>query len=199
MLPDALSAAIWYCALKLPLESVLIGSGLIVVPSQLAVGSLGRFAVVPPGSEHSIIWSPLESSARVGNPVPETVMVWPSVNGPVAGLVVTVGPAPKACPERIATPITVQISVRPPTCIIENDVLDLLIGCAPTPSALTLALSSSLPDDNQMPEGPAVILRSPRAWHLLVRGSSPAPCPASAARIRYRPGDELAGVVRRRC
>jgi len=76
-------------AVKLPLEFVRTGSGFAVVPSQV-VSSIGRFAVVPPGSAHSMMLSPEGSAVRFGNPVPVMVIVWPSVNGPAG--TVTAGP-----------------------------------------------------------------------------------------------------------
>jgi hypothetical protein len=75
---------------KLPLLSVRTGRALMVDPSHVVL-SVGRFAVVPPGSAHSRIWRPDGSAVRVGKPVPEMLIVWPSVYGP-AGML-RAGPA----------------------------------------------------------------------------------------------------------
>ncbi len=70
-----------YEAVNRPDTSVLTGNGLVVVPSQV-LGSMGRSAARPPGSAHWMIWSPLGSSDRLGNPAPVTAMVCPSEKDP---------------------------------------------------------------------------------------------------------------------
>jgi hypothetical protein len=77
----AFNNSIGYWAVKLPVVEGLIWLPLTLVPSQPLAASVGRLPTVPPGSEHSMIWRPV---ARMPvNPVPETVMVWPSVKGPL--------------------------------------------------------------------------------------------------------------------
>lgn len=69
-----LNADTVYWSVKVLSEWVLIGFSLDVVPSHV-VASVGRLAIVPPGSEHSRISTPVGSCAGVGNPVPDTVIV----------------------------------------------------------------------------------------------------------------------------
>src|SRR5271169_4659201 len=67
-----------YEALKFPLASVLIWLPFTVVPSHPIEESVGRLATSPPGSAHSMIWSPLGSAERTGNPLPDTMSDCPS-------------------------------------------------------------------------------------------------------------------------
>jgi hypothetical protein len=80
-------SSIGYWELNVPVVEGLIWFPLTVVPSQPVVASVGRLAVVPPGSVHSRIWRPV---ARMSvNPVPVTVIVWPSVKDPLGMLTVS--------------------------------------------------------------------------------------------------------------
>jgi hypothetical protein len=99
-------------SVNVPLVVVLIGFWLDVVPSQ-EVASVGRLAVVPPGSEHSRMVSPVASSEGGGNPVPETAIVCPFEKGPEG--IVTVGLAAKAWPGRKAKPRATQMKASPAT------------------------------------------------------------------------------------
>ena len=58
-----LSAAIGYEVWNRPEASVLTWPGLTVIPSQPMVGSVGRLAGLPCGSEHSMICNPVGSWA----------------------------------------------------------------------------------------------------------------------------------------
>jgi hypothetical protein len=98
-----LNAEILYLALTRPAESVLTGSGLIVAPSQV-LGSVGRLAARPCGSEHSTICTPLGSFAGGKKPTPEMLMLWPSENRPPG--IVMVGPAAKAGDAKNIAPAT---------------------------------------------------------------------------------------------
>src|SRR5579863_10226885 len=104
-----LSAEIVYVVVKFPFVSVLIWLPFTVDPSQPTAGSVGRLSVVPPGSEHSMIWRPEGSADRTGKPVPVTVMGSWSLKGPVG--ITTCGPAAKACPGRAH--ITMQTTRSP--------------------------------------------------------------------------------------
>jgi hypothetical protein len=90
---------------------------LTVVPSHPVDASVGKFATSPPGSEHSIISRPLGSAECTGNPVPDTVMVCPSVNGPPGERFTAV--VAKAVPPKDASVVTVaerkSVSVAPAT------------------------------------------------------------------------------------
>jgi len=97
-----LSSITVYCVLKLPLESVLMNPCEIEMASHVEL-SCGRLAVVPPGSEHSMIWSPVGSAVGSGKPVPVTVIACPSANGPAG--IVTTGPCALALPGRNHTSV----------------------------------------------------------------------------------------------
>ncbi len=84
----AVNISIGYWVVKVPVVDGLIWFPLMLVPSQPLVASVGRLAMVPPGSEHSMIWSPV--GRMPVKPVPETVIIWPSLKGPVG--IVTVSP-----------------------------------------------------------------------------------------------------------
>jgi hypothetical protein len=109
------NAEILYLALTRPAESVLTGRGLIVAPSQV-LGSVGRFAARPCGSEHSIICTPLGSFAGGKKPAPEMLMVWPPENRPLG--IVMVGPAAKAGVAEKIAPATMQRSRAPVHCVV---------------------------------------------------------------------------------
>jgi hypothetical protein len=85
----ASKSSIGYGVVKVPVLDVLIWFPLIDVPSQLSAASMGRLADKPPGSEHSMICSPLGRADRMGKPVPVTVITWPSVKGPLGMLTVS--------------------------------------------------------------------------------------------------------------
>jgi hypothetical protein len=83
----AFNNSIGYVVLKLPLLSGVIWLPLTEVPSQPVAGSVGKLPVSPPRSAHSRIWSPV---AKIEvKPVPVTVIVWPSVKGPLGMLTVS--------------------------------------------------------------------------------------------------------------
>ena len=64
--------------MKPPLESVKMGSGLMVVPSQ-DKSLVGRLLVVPPASAHSRTFTPEGSAVAEGKPVPVRVTLSPLV------------------------------------------------------------------------------------------------------------------------
>jgi hypothetical protein len=84
----AFKSATGYWVVNVPVDEALIWFPLTVNPSQPVVASWGRLAMVPPGSEHSMICTPV--GGRPVNPVPVTVIVWPSLKGPLG--MVTVWP-----------------------------------------------------------------------------------------------------------
>jgi len=92
-LPDADRLDTAYVVLKLPLGLVLIWFALTVDPSQPRLGSVGRLAGEPPGSEHSMTSSPDGSAECDGNPEPVTTAAPPSArDDPAMFTTVTLGP-----------------------------------------------------------------------------------------------------------
>jgi hypothetical protein len=140
---------------KFPLVSVLIWLPFTVVPSQPVDASVGRLPTRPPASAHSMIWRPVGLAEGVGNPVPETVIVWPSVKGP-EGMVTDV--AAEAVP---ANGIAIATAVNSDASTATRALLGVLILMAMRSVFLSLPVRGVSPDIHRSISG-CRILDTPR-------------------------------------